>query len=124
PAGILLGLAVGSFFEEATVGEADWTLFGLGCGFFFIYALDRVYRGRRLWWPVVPGAILVLLAFPVTEDLFDLVFDHWPLLLVLIGLVIVLGALVRPRREPPPEPIPGAGEPASDAGNSPDAPAD
>ncbi len=96
PAGILLGLAVGSYFDEITVGGADWTLFGLGCGFFLIYGLDFLYRRRRRWWPLVPGCILVLLAFPVTEDLLDLVIHHWPLLLVLIGVVIVVGALVRP----------------------------
>jgi len=96
PAGILLGLAVGSYFDEVTTGEADWTLFGLGCGFFLIYGLDLLYRRRRLWWPLVPGCILVLLAFPGTKDLLDLVIDHWPLLLVIIGGVIVVHALMRP----------------------------
>ena len=95
PAGILLGLAVGSYFDEIAEGTTDWSLFGLGCGFFVIYLLDLLYRRRRHWWPVVPGTILVLLAFPATEDLLHLVLDHWPLLLVLIGVVIVLGAFVR-----------------------------
>lgn len=96
PAGILLGLAVGSYFDELTTGGADWTLFGLGCGFFLIYGLDLLYRRRRVWWPLVAGTLLVLLAFPLTEDLLDLVLEHWPLLLVIIGLVIVVSALMRP----------------------------
>jgi len=95
PAGILLGLAAGSYFDEITEGTTDWSLFGLGCGFFVIYLLDLLYRRRRHWWPVVPGTILVLVAFPATEDLFHILLDHWPLLLVLIGVIIVIGAFVQ-----------------------------
>lgn len=100
PAGILLGLAVGSYFDEISEGTTDWSLFGLGCGFFVIYLLDLLYRRRRHWWPVVPGTILVLLAFPATEEMLHILLDHWPLLVVLIGLIIMVGAFV---------PLPGRG---------------
>jgi len=114
PAGILLGLAVGSYFEEISEGATDWSLFGLGCGFFLIYVLDLLYRRRRHWWPVVPGSILVLLAFPASEDLLHILLDHWPLLLVLIGVVIVIGAFVQ---------VPGRSGRRSKSGGGPSAPA-
>lgn len=92
PAGVLLGLAVGSALDEGSVGETRWNLVGLAAGFFGIYVLDLVYRGKNRWWPAIPGALLLLVAFPWGEDLLELLLDHWPLILVLIGGILLLTA--------------------------------
>lgn len=112
PAGVLLGLAAGTAIEEALEGPTEWSLVGLGCGFFLIYGLDLAYRATNRWWPAIPGTILLLLAFPWTEALFELLLEYWPLILVLIGVILLLSALVdRPGGEPAGA---GAAEPAAE----------
>lgn len=95
PAGILLGLAAGIFLEDVLASGVEGVLLGLGSGFLFVYLVGLAYERRHVWWPFIPGAALVLLAFPVTEELVRQAFESWPLLLVAVGALLVIVGLVR-----------------------------
>ena len=96
PSGILLGLAAGIALEESLQPVGDGPLMGLACGFLLIFLIPR-FRGSsqgQSWWPLIPALILFILAVPGLRDLFDLVADHWQLILVLVGLVLIALALL------------------------------
>ncbi len=103
PAGVLLGLGLGSAVEDSLRRFGDASVLGLGLGFVAIYVIALIYERRSHWWPLIPGAALILAALPNTEGVLKALFDHWPLILVFIGLVVLLGAGRRAR--------PGAGSP-------------
>ncbi len=96
PAGILLGLGAGEMLEDQWFREGEPVLLGLGLGFVAIYLVARLYEGATHWWPLIPGGILVLTAVPGTRRLLRYLFDNWPLLLVVIGLLLLVSALRRP----------------------------
>jgi hypothetical protein len=93
PGCILLGLGLGELLDRTWFGVGDTQQLGLGVGFLAIYVVDRMYRGRTSWWPLVPGVILV---GSVLADEFygfrSVVEKGWPLILVAIGLAIMSGA--------------------------------
>lgn len=93
PAGVMLGLALGSLAAQPLSTWGDPGRLGLGLGFLSIWGIGKLYQGESHWWPVIPGGILILTALPATRRLFDYLFDHWPLLLVAIGAVLVAAAL-------------------------------
>ncbi len=95
PAGILLGLGAGEIFEDHWFQEGEPVLLGLGLGFLGIYVVSRLYEGAAHWWPLIPGGILVLTSVPGTRGLIRYLFDNWPLLLVVIGVLLLLSALRR-----------------------------
>lgn len=92
PACILLGLGVGSASEGTSLDFADMSLIGMGFGFIAIYVIARVYEAKTQWWPLVPGGVILLMAFPQSERWFEHVTKHWQLILVVIGLLILIGA--------------------------------
>ena len=98
PGCILLGLGAGSLFEDALFDFGEPTLLGLACGFFGIYLIALIYERRSHWWPLVPGAILLLLGFPDTQGVVEWLFENWPLLLVIIGFLVFLSAFGRQRK--------------------------
>ena len=59
---------------------------------------------QALWWPLIPGGILVLVAIIVlAEEGFESdLLQWWPSLLIAAGLVIILANLSRRRRDPGP----------------------
>jgi len=100
PAGVLTGLGLGSMLGEGGFyGNA--VALGLGAGFLAIYALDALRRRRRSsWWPLVPGIVLVAVGLLQHTSGWDALGGlGWPLLLIVVGLIIVGGALSR--REAP-----------------------
>lgn len=113
PAGILLGLTAGLYLKDVLDRSVDAVPLGLGCGFLFVYLVSLAYERRNVWWPLVPGGILVLFSLPLTEDWAELAFDNWPLILVAVGILLLVGGLVRSRRGPRPQPPP-AGPPAAE----------
>ena len=95
---VVLGLGIGSFGERTYSVVGEFTKVGLGIGFVLIYVIDLLYRRRSHWWPLIPGIILILLGFRAWRQFRQFIFsDGWPLILVFVGVVILLGALGRRR---------------------------
>ncbi len=80
------------------VGDLD--TIGLGAGFVAIYVIDILYRGRSHWWPLIPGAILIV-AGVASGSLEHLISVGWPLVLIVIGLRMLVGGSRTARREKP-----------------------
>lgn len=96
PAGVLTGLGVGLMLAEVGFYGNPVAL-GLGVGFLAIYALDALRRRRASsWWPLVPGAVLVLAGLLQNTSGWDSLGElGWPLLLIVVGIIIIGGALAR-----------------------------
>lgn len=99
-AGILTGLGTGIVLENAgLMGEP--VAVGLGLGFLAIYVVDLLTTGARQpgrWWPLVPGAILTVVA--AAESTFGpegarLIERGWPVLLIAVGAWLLLRGRVR-----------------------------
>jgi hypothetical protein len=92
PGCLLIGLGLGSVGEQAFFQLGGMENVGLGIGFFAIYVIDVIHQGRTHWWPLVPGAVLFLSGLATTsESMARLLEVGWPLLLVGLGLILLLG---------------------------------
>jgi hypothetical protein len=95
PAGILSGLGLGILLEDFKV-QGEPVVLGLGLGFLAIYVADVLTSGARApgrWWPLVPGAILTIIAG--AESTFGaegarLIEQGWPILLIAAGAWLLL----------------------------------
>jgi len=95
PAGILTGLGAGILLEDFGV-SGEPVVLGLGLGFLAIYGGDILTSGARApgrWWPLIPGAILTVIAG--VESTFGtegarLIQRGWPVLLVAAGAWLLL----------------------------------
>lgn len=95
PAGILTGLGVGILLEDFGV-QGEPVVLGLGLGFLAIYGADLLPSGARApgrWWPLIPGAILTVIAG--AESTFGaegarVIEQGWPVLLVAAGAWLLL----------------------------------
>jgi hypothetical protein len=96
PAGVLTGLGIGLMLTHVDFYGNPVAL-GLGVGFLAIYALDALRRqSRSSWWPLVPGAILVIVGLLQNTSGWDSLGDlGWPLFLIVVGMIIIGGALSR-----------------------------
>lgn len=107
--GILLGLGIGSFGRQEWYVWGEFSKIGLGAGFIFIYLVALLYERRSRWWPLIPGSILILLGMGKWRDAWTfLVHDGWPLILVIIGVLILLGVIGKSKKQD--EKIPEGGE--------------
>lgn len=97
PACLLLGLGAASAVEGAGVGLANAWMLGLGLGFAAIYVIALVFERRTQGWPLIPAAVLILMGLPKGMNVLEFLFDNWPLLLVLVGVMVLLGAFERSR---------------------------
>jgi hypothetical protein len=97
--GIVLGLGIGSFGERSLYFLGEFSQIGLGVGFVLIYLIALLYQGRSSWWPLIPGVVFLLLGFRAWRRFRIFLFSEgWPLILVIIGALILLGAMGRGRR--------------------------
>jgi hypothetical protein len=95
PAGILSGLGLGILLEDFKV-QGEPVVLGLGLGFLAIYVADVLTSGARApgrWWPLVPGAILTIIAG--ADSTFGaegarLIEQGWPILLIAAGAWLLL----------------------------------
>jgi len=96
PAGVLTGLGVGLMLADLEFSGNPVAL-GLGVGFLAICALDALRRRRSSsWWPLVPGTVLVIVGLLQNTSGWDSLGGlGWPLFLIVIGIVIIGGALSR-----------------------------
>lgn len=101
PACILLGLGSGSILQDRFWWANDGIQLGLGVGFLAIYVIARLYERASHWWPLVPGGILVLIGIPKTAEVLRFLREHWPLILVAIGLLVLIAAFRRPKDDRP-----------------------
>ena len=94
---ILLGLAIGSLESDSLGQFGEPMLLGLGTGFIAIFVIALIYQRQSHWWPLIPGTVLLLVGSPRAGWIFDFVFSNWPLILVFVGLMILMGALTGDR---------------------------
>lgn len=97
---VLLGLGAGSLVDTAGWGFGNLTTVGLGAGFLAIFLIDLLYRRSTRWWPLAPGAALLVtglwqqfavIQVPVAQSTLTLI---WPAALVLLGLGLLASALL------------------------------
>ena len=102
PACILLGLGAGSTLQKANVWWANEGIqLGLGVGFLAIYLIARLYQKESHWWPLIPGSILTIIGVPKSAEIWAFLRAHWPLILVAIGIMILIGAFRRGSADAP-----------------------
>jgi hypothetical protein len=95
PAGILTGLGGGILLEDLGMTREPVAL-GLGLGFLAIYGVDlatRDPRGRARWWPLIPGAILIVITAAggaFGDEGARAVEQGWPIILIAIGAWLLL----------------------------------
>jgi hypothetical protein len=96
PAGVLTGLGIGLMLTHVDF-RGNPVALGLGVGFLAIYALDALRRqSRSSWWPLVPGAILLIVGLLQNTSGWDSLGElGWPLFLIVAGIIIIGGALSR-----------------------------
>lgn len=100
PGCILLGIGLGSLGEASGLDLADFDSVGLGLGFVAIFVIDYLYRGHSSWWPLVPGAVLVVTGLAAeNQAVSDALTAGWPVILILIGIIILAGAFRSSSRE-------------------------
>ena len=91
--GIVLGLGIGSFGERTFYFYGEFSEIGLGIGFVLIWLVPFLYDRRSHWWPLIPGLIFLLLGFNAWRRFYTFLFSRgWPLILVGIGVLILLGS--------------------------------
>jgi hypothetical protein len=96
PGGILSGLGLGLLFEWKDIAFRDPNAVGLGVGFVAIYVIERAYRRRAHWWPLIPGIILVGSGIGMRYGDVGHVLWRWtPAILVALGIVMVIRAIRR-----------------------------
>ncbi len=98
---LLLSLGLGSVGERTYFSADRSNAVPLGLGFIAIYVIQLAWERRARWWPLIPGGLLVILGLDSMRRWVRLAVENWPLLLVVAGVLVVLGALFRGNREPP-----------------------
>jgi hypothetical protein len=94
PGGILSGLGLGILGEWCELSVRDPNAIGLGIGFASIYVVERLYRRRAHWWPLIPGALLIVSGLGARfGDVGHILWRWSPAVLVLIGVVLVYRAV-------------------------------
>ncbi len=96
PGCLLIGIGLGWLGDRMGLAGGDWDTLGLGIGFVAIVVIDLAYRHRFHWWPLVPGAVLLMQGADIDfGDVGGRVATWWPLALVVIGILILFGAFNR-----------------------------
>jgi hypothetical protein len=97
PGCLLCGFGAGRMWSATTFSVGDPTMIGLGAGFIAIYLVALLYQRKSPWWPLIPGCLLLLLGLGFKGGI-QYLFENWPLILILVGVILVVSAFVRLRR--------------------------
>jgi hypothetical protein len=95
PAGIMTGLGAGILLEDIGA-KGEPAMLGLGLGFLAIYAVDALSSGARApgrWWPLIPGAIITVIAGAsgtFGQEGARAIEQGWPILLIAVGAWLVM----------------------------------
>jgi hypothetical protein len=95
PAGIMTGLGAGILLEDIGA-KGEPAMLGLGLGFLAIYAVDALTSGARApgrWWPLIPGAIITVIAGAsgtFGQEGARAIEQGWPILLIAVGAWLLL----------------------------------
>jgi hypothetical protein len=97
--GIVTGLGVGVVVAANTSGDIAGAavLFGLGLGFVGVWLVGTLLRiPETKIWPLIPGAILVVIGFVVLAgpEAAQALEWLWPLALIGAGVVVIAAALL------------------------------
>lgn len=97
---IVGGLGIGMFSEHRWFVMHDFTEIGLAIGFAMIFLIRLAYERRSHWWPLIPSLALFLVGFQAWRRFRLFIFSErgWPLLLVIVGILIILGAVGRKKK--------------------------
>lgn len=93
PGCILLGIGIGNVGRGSFLSFGESSSLGLAFGFIAIYVIARLYEGKSHWWPLIPGTVMLVMAIPMTHGWAEYLWQHWQLILVLIGVLILVGAI-------------------------------
>ena len=99
PGSIITGVGVGILLVEI-IGE-PWSgavmLFAIAGGFIGIWVIGALLRLKENhWWPFIPGGIMALVGMvQVAEEAGGGEVRWWPIVIIVIGLLIIVGALRR-----------------------------
>jgi len=98
---VMGGLGLGMFGEPRWFVLHEFTQIGLAIGFLLIYLIRLAYERRSHWWPLIPSLVLFLLGFQTWRKFRLFLFSPqgWPILIVIVGALIVLGALGKGRKK-------------------------
>ncbi len=99
PGCILAGIGIGLIFDRPPLSTPIAVPVGLGLGFIAIFVVQLTVTRASHWWPLIPGVILVLVGIaegvPQAQVLVE---KGWPLILVLIGLLVLVGTFVQSQK--------------------------
>lgn len=97
--GIVTGLGAGVLVAANTSGDISGAavLFGLGLGFVGVWLVGTLLRiPETKVWPLIPGAILVVIGFAVLAgpEAAEALGWLWPLALIGAGVVVIAAAVL------------------------------
>ncbi|HET7494145.1 MAG TPA: hypothetical protein VFJ80_01765 [Candidatus Limnocylindrales bacterium] len=99
PGGIMAGLGAGVIVGElpgmSDAANGGWVVAGMGLGFLSIWLIARALRlSVQSPWPLIPAAIFLTIGGGLlVAGAASWAAQAWPIVLVVIGLLIVVGAL-------------------------------
>lgn len=100
PGCLICGMGVAILGTESFLSDYNATFVGLGGGFVAITLVALANQRQFHAWPLIPGVGLILLGIPDSGRVLQSLLTSWPLLLVGLGILILIGAL-RNRGTPP-----------------------
>ena len=112
PGCLLFGLGIRRVIHNNFEFSRGWLL-GLGIGFVFVFLISLAYEHRKdYWWTLIPGGLMIIAGSRRYDELLVFLYDNWPLLIIVIGFFILVGAFRKPAtpNAPPLTPPPPSGE--------------